>query len=110
MPVPAIDPCIDCLPDSRKIAIVAAVMLGLPTGDPCVDCLPDSTKLTLIAQATLRGGFSFSGSGSPNGVQSATGIAWYFDISTPSAPTIWFKSTSGTSSTDWIFLGNFSNS
>lgn len=110
MPAPIINPCIDCLPDSRKIAIIAAAMSGLPTSDPCVDCLPDSTKLTLIAQAALRGGFAFSGSGSPNGVQSATGIAWYFDISTPSSPTLWFKATAGTSSTDWIILGTFSNS
>jgi len=110
MPAPLIDPCIDCLPDSRKIAIIAAAMSGLPTSDPCVDCLPDSTKLTLIAQAAIRGGFAFSGTGSPIGVQTATGIAWYFDMTNPSAPTIWFKATPGTSSNDWIILGNFSNS
>lgn len=52
---------------------------------------------------------AFTGSGNPNGSVTATGIAWYFDISTPSSPTIWFKATAGTSSTDWILLGTFSN-
>ena len=52
---------------------------------------------------------SVTGEGNPNGVVTATGVAWYFDVTNPSAPTIWFKATPGTSSNDWIILGNFSN-
>lgn len=50
-----------------------------------------------------------NGTGSPTGVVSATGPAVYYDNTTPTAPVMWIKSTSGTSSTDWVIVGTFQN-
>jgi hypothetical protein len=41
----------------------------------------------------------FAGSGNPNGVQSATGVALYIDSATG---TIYQKTTAGTSNSQWV--------
>lgn len=102
--MPTVDPSIDGMSESEKLTVVAASALGLPALDPCVDCLDDSTKLTLIAQTAASGGFGaiYRGIGSPVGVVSVTGAAIYFDDTNPAAPIQWNKSTTGTSSADWV--------
>jgi hypothetical protein len=44
----------------------------------------------------------YSGIGNPNGVQSATGPAFYFDRTDPLAPIIYTKPTAGVSNNEWI--------
>lgn len=64
------------------------------------------------SQATNVGGTGnvIQGSGSPVGSVSATGPSVYLDNTTPSAPVLYVKSTTGTSSSDWVLVGTFSNS
>lgn len=60
----------------------------------------------LEARTTTSSGSSSSssvirGTGNPNGVTSATGAAIYLDVTTPSAPVIYWHTDAGTS-TVWV--------
>lgn len=52
----------------------------------------------------------FNGTGSPVGVLSAAGPAMYFDNTDPANPVAWLKSTTPVNNTDWVIMGQFSNS
>lgn len=59
--------------------------------------------VSLLCQVSQSGGGGgggniYAGAGNPNGVQSATGVAIYFD--TVSGVTYW-KTTAGTSNNEW---------
>ena len=49
----------------------------------------------------VTGSYIYTGSGDPNGSQTADAGSIYFDISTPSSPVQWIKTTNG-SNTGWI--------
>lgn len=76
----------------------------------CFQCLNpqqmDMVALQLLCDISANGGGGgggggnvYAGSGNPNGVQSATGVAVYFDTSTEQ--TYW-KTTLGTSNNEWV--------
>lgn len=56
----------------------------------------------VVEFASSGGGNIFSGVGNPNGVQTATGPAIYFDRTNPSSPIWYSKCTAGTSNNEWI--------
>lgn len=56
----------------------------------------------VVEFASPGGGNIFSGVGNPNGVQTATGPAIYFDRTNPSSPIWYSKCTAGTSNNEWI--------
>lgn len=62
--------------------------------------------VSALGSLTISGGGGgttqvFSGSGDPNGVITASPPAIYYDLTTPSSPIQWIKTT-GTGNTGWV--------
>ena len=87
---------------SQYTALTAATLDRASDVVPIVDSSAGVTK-KITAKDLVSAGqmILFSGSGSPEGVVTASPPAIYIDLSTPSEPELYFK-TSGTGNTGWV--------
>lgn len=89
-----------------KISALTALAQG--SVDPAADVVAvvdssatETKKATVAALVAAGQKLIFSGTGSPEGVVTASVPALYIDITTPADPVLYFK-TSGTGNTGWV--------
>lgn len=72
----------------KQIQQIKARLVGLESRGPSV--------LVAAAQSIT------AGTGNPNGVVSATGVAIYIDKTDPANPEMYLKTSAGTSNNEWV--------
>jgi hypothetical protein len=87
---------------SQYTALTAATLDRASDVVPIVDSSAGATK-KITVQALVAAGQTvlFSGSGSPEGVVTASAPAIYIDLANTAEPKLYFK-TSGTGNTGWV--------